>query len=835
MLKEYGVSSAKYKAFFTLTREELKEKHPRVFKLVDLICGRVRDSRTINLKEWRAWHAVDMAMEIPFSQTSTSLIQNILGKPFEGTQEKHFEAILAELRAYGIDESEVFKQVDINGKAGVMLNPPLFSNVLLPLAKSYVSMRTANLFNERNTSPFTPYEPLKDTERDKVLCEIITDIQDTISTRMGYPAVLRQAIQHTMRYGIMVMFPREEWFCEKTVEDTGEKEQDTGKKIFREVTTREGLRYTIPHPTFLGYDLNYPLTTLNTDTGTEWAMYWHVVSYGQVLDNPLYWNRKRIFSGTNWFQSPYAGNLFSEIFPCTAKVPRWSFDGNKREDKAAWYNTSNDRDTAVFITEYYMKLVPKDWGLGDYKYPVWHRFTLAGDDTVIWCEPCSYTPALFMGYDYNENDARTSSMALEAIPWANWLQNLLTQMLLTSKQNLTNVVFYDTNMVDQADINQLRDLGDRRMKEWTFIGFDSIKTRVQGLQQQAAFQSVPIQKTPITELLQMVPMMLSIMERVMQVSAQESGAQATHQQSKQEVLTTSGASGNRVIYLGSFVDEGIDAWKRQRYEASQAYADAGFVAQVSADIPDAHKLVEELGFTVKHTGKDKLLVHGKKSGLRVDEFARSSEGRLRATNAEAAQVLMSVVGTIAGQPELFKKVGAPNLLAILEFAAQLGGAPRGWKLKEISDDGKDEQVPENVLQAIQQAQQATMQSIEERIVKPIAGEMAQDKQQIEQMQQVLQQLQKIYQIAAATQDKNAIAAKDAQTKAQIREAETRQKLTHKSQEMQQKEREFQSEQQRKDAELAAELERKRIETEAAIERAKIEAAAKVDIAKKSKE
>lgn len=815
-LRSCGVSSDAYKAHFSVPLEDMKPKHK---KLVELISGRIKDGRTTNLKEWRAYHAIDLAMDVPFQQTTPTLLQHILSRHYEKPDD-----LISDLRAYGLDERELFLKVPTPQGETLVLNPPVFFNIFVPLVKAYTTIRCANLFNERNTNPFTPYEPAKETERNRVLCEIVTDMENEVATQFGYPAVLRQAIQQVLRYGVMLAFPREEWYCEQRLDST-ERFNAAGKPIFRKVTVKEGLRYNIPHPTFMWYDLNFPLTTINTDTGLEWAMYWHVTSWGSILDNKLYWNRKKIFAGTNWFQSPLAGNLFTEIFPCQLKHPNPNFAPMSREEKAAWYTSGGDRDQSVFLTEFYIKLKPKTWELANYDYPVWHRFTLAGDDTVIFAEPCAYNPIWFMGYDYNENDGRTSSMGLECLPWQDWLGNILSQMMLTARQNLTNVIFYDNQMVDATDIRKMEDLGESRYKQTHFIGYDSIKTRVQGLAAQQAFTPVALAKTAITEFLQMVPTMISIMERVLQVSAQESGAQATHQQSKAEVMQTGGASTQRVRYTGSYVDEGIDAWKQQRFDASMAYRDAGVSAQVSADIADVHRLLEELGFTVQHDGKDKLLVHGQKGNLKLTSFARASEGAMFTTDKEAAGVIFQVCASIASQPLLFQEIGAKNVRALLEFGARLGGAPRGWKLKGM-EGGDSNAVPDNVLGAIQQAQQATLSAVQERIGQPAAQAVAQVQGEVQQMQQMLQQLQKIYDVAAKTQDKNQIAAEQAATKAQIKEAEAQQKQAHKAQELSQKEREFQAEQERKNIELASDLERKRIESEASIQLARREAAAK---------
>jgi hypothetical protein len=812
-LRRHGVSSADYRKIFTADPADYP---PRIKKLVDHISGRIREGRTLNLTEWRAFHAIDLAYDVPFNQTTPTLIQNILSKRYEKVDQ-----VLAELRAWGLSEEDLFLKVPMeNGQFGYMLNPPVFYNIFVPIVKAYCGTRVANLFNERNTNPFTPYEPLKATERDQVLCEIITDQENSVSTLFGYPAVLRQAIQQMIRYGIAIAFPREEWYCEKQLET----DPVTGGE--REIIIKEGLRYMLPHPTFMYYDLKFPLTTANTDTGIQFAGCWHVLSYGQILDNPIYWNRKKIFSGTNWFQSPLAGNLFTEVFPCSLKFPISAVGPMTREDKSAYYSTSS-RDQAVFVTEHYEKLIPKSWGLADYKYPVWHRFTMAGDDTVIWAEPCAYNPLWFMGYDYDENAGRNASMALECIPWQDMLGNALSQLILTCKQNLTNVIFYDTNMVDADEIRKMQNLGEQRYRATNFIPYDSMKTRVQGLSAQNAFSPVQLSKTSIAELLQTIPTTLSIMERVLQVSAQEAGAQATHQQSKYELQQTGGASSNRVFFIGSSTDEGVDAWKRQRYDASMAYRKSTVSAQVSSDIPNVHRLLEELGFTVSHAGKEKLLVHGKKSGLRLEGFARSSQGRPPSTDREAAQVIFQIVQVVATQPALFERIGTKNVLSLLELGGQLSGAPRGLRLREAPEGQNNGQIPAGTMQAIQAAQQATLQAVQEKIGQPAAQEVAKVQGEIEQLQQVVKQLSQIFKVAQKLTEQNAQKLEDSRIQLQIDAEESKQTIQRKNIESAQ-------EQQRKDAELSAKLAREEAETASKILNAEKESAAKVDAAGKEK-
>ena len=70
-------------------------------------------------------------------------------------------------------------------------------------------------------------------------------------------------------------------------------EDDNGEE--QEVIQKEGssIRIAASFPE-LFWDLSYPVQSLNTDTGCEFAGYWKVVSYGDILDNSVYWNRRSV-------------------------------------------------------------------------------------------------------------------------------------------------------------------------------------------------------------------------------------------------------------------------------------------------------------------------------------------------------------------------------------------------------------------------------------------------------------------------------------------------------------------------------------------------------------
>lgn len=736
---------------------------PRIQKLVNLLRNRTIDGRRMNMREWRAYHAIDIAHEISYTQTTPTFVNHVLSKNL--TEEETRE----ELAKFGLKPEELFLKVQdpkTGKQVGWKFNYPIFFKIVIPLVKAYVTVRLAKIFNERNTVPFLPFNPLKETTRDELLCEIWTDLINTISTQYGYPAVLRQAIQQMLKYGVSLVFPREEWHCERQMTDEGK------------ITVKEGIRYIHPHPTQMFYDLMYPLTSINTDSGTEYAGHWTVMRYGDILDNPKYWNRRLIFAGTNWFKCPEGTGFWDEVFPCQINFFPYGYgDQHTRDERNNWYNPTTDRDKSIFITEHFAKIIPDDYGLADtkqkgkgYKYPVWHRFTLAGDDTVIWAEPCAYNPVWFMGYDYDENAALNPSLALDLIPYQDHLGMILSQMILTARSNLRNLTFYNEQAVKKEEMERLVNSGNTQYTDTNYVGYNPMGFSRAGIDPGNVFHTVQFGRSSIQEHLQLVPLVLNILERVLQISSQEVGSAASHQQGKVEIEQTAGASTNRLAFTSSYVDEGVDAWKRQLVAGCLAYKDVTFLAQVSTDVPDLEKHLEDLGFKLIHKGDEKSMISGSKNKLRLEYFASSLIGVDEARAKEIAQVIFQTVGTIAGQPDLHKKVGSKNLIKLIEMGARLASGEKEFKIEMDTNAEHDDDVPANIMQAIQTAQQATMKAIEEKIAAPAAQEMHGIEQQVQQMQQLLQQLKGIYQVAAKQQDKNTIAAKEAAAEIQRKDA-----------------------------------------------------------------
>ncbi len=728
--KRLNISPDTLKDIFTKTRAErdTTETGKRTNKLLDLMKSRVADGRTNNLKNYRTYAAIDEAFDAPFNQPSAALVDKVLNG---NLSEKE---MLVQMASYGISEATLFTDVtmEVNKKKITVkqLNEQTFYKVLVPLVKSILTIRSAKLFNDRNQTPLFKYEPVVNTEENRMICEIITNLVSKVSHLMGFTAVMRETIMNALLYSTALVFPAEAWYHES------DERKDAGGKV-NEFSKKEGIRYHIPHPTRCGMDQQYRASTINTDTGVTYAYWWRIDRYGEIESNEKYYNKHIIPYGTNWFDTAVSGSYFKDIYPCKLNQPDYAFSGRdsvQRDLASANYKT-NEYDTALFVTDFFMKLIPKQWGLGEWKHQVWFRFVIASDDTIIFAEPYPYCPLLYLGCDVIEGRARNSSLAMDIVPFQVHIGNILSQTILGAKQNLAKVVYYDTEIVDTDDINKIK-AQSKDSSGILFVPFSSKKARTVQVGMQNVFMPLqfPLQNT--AELTSTISTIINIMERLLGMSSSEVGAAGVHVQTAEEIRVISNNTTTRVEFTGSYVDEFIDAWKRQIYIAMSEYMDEEFVSEVAATSKEAIKRLSDLGFNLGTEPFDgKVQVRGKKKSLTVMEgFVASRDGANRINQPQIAQVMMQTIQAVAASPMLSQVVGAEQIIMGLNMAAQLAGAPRDWRLRPDVAQQQLVQVQQMLQNMGQQiAQTAVQESM--KATKPLAQEVVKQGKAVEKITQ----------------------------------------------------------------------------------------------------
>lgn len=725
VLEKSGLTTEKLKAAFSKDKPDEKIK-----ELTNLIQSRIQEGLTRNLRESRHWAAIDAAFDASFYQVTPTLARSLLSGKMDSA------GVLKAAQDWGLTHM-IAEGRNAKGEKTKTIDLPAFFQITVPIAKAYVTIRTAKIFNDRNLFPLFKFEPSRLTTTNKMRCEIITDRIQTMSSQMDYPGVMRQAIMNKNIYGVSLMFPAECWYTEKQTHEKKGKEEE---KIIR-----EGLRYNLPHPSRVAWDLNYRVGTFNSDTGCSWALYWQIQRYGDVKDNEMYWNTDKISFGTNWMT--FAPTFFATVYPCVMKFPDQSRNlgatsgaGEMDRESQAGFYAASQSDQAVTLTQTFMKIQPKKYGLGTYDHKVWFRFVVASDSTIIYAEPLAYNPVIYRGYDAHEERELNTSLVLESIPFQDHISNLMTQQLLSIKQNLISVVFVNEDAVGKGTMDKIHNLGQKLITETTFVPYSAKMMQFAGKDLREAFIPVNFPRLDTTVILQGIRSMLDMMERVLVMSSQEIGAAASHEQTAQETRVIQQSTSNRLNFTASYDDDADLAWKKQLYDALMAYGDDDMYAQVgtTADA-DAKKALEKLGFTVEEEGDQKKntksLVKGGKTALLYEEFSSTRAAAYRIDNVALSNAMVQLLQVVVSNQAMFEVIGPVQAIKMINEIGNLAGFAKDWKLEVVEGTSPE------------QAKQETVEEVGamlEQLKKVLEGEMQQAIAPLgEGLQQVAGQVQQI--------------------------------------------------------------------------------------------
>src|SRR5207344_2727389 len=120
----------------------------------------------------------------------------------QAVPEKQLAAAKAQAKFWEIPESDLILSCTADGKTERRLRDDVFWDVKVPLAKAYTTIRWSKLFNDRNTYPLLPYDPVTFTEANRVRCEVITRLIQQMAQNYGYSSILRQVILQALMYPV---------------------------------------------------------------------------------------------------------------------------------------------------------------------------------------------------------------------------------------------------------------------------------------------------------------------------------------------------------------------------------------------------------------------------------------------------------------------------------------------------------------------------------------------------------------------------------------------------------------------------------------------------------
>ena len=782
--------------------QELKDDKARVASLLRRVRSRVQEGMNRNFADFKLYNALDVAWDTPFRQTTETMLQQLMDKnPNEEEVYKAFQAHgLTHLICERVDPKDRTKKVR-------ELNAPIFFKVFVPLVQAYVKIRWAKIMNDRRLTPFFEYVPAKLSADMMAKCAAITDRVQVMSNQYGYYDVQKQAVMKMLHYGLCIQFIKEAWHSEEQVryatpqdialkkpttqpapdapndngtesgtDETPEESAGTtdnpvspapakpavklGDEII--VTVREGLRYHQPHPTRTFTDLSHPNYTINYDSGCEFMGYWRIERY-RTLEQSTFWNKDRIALGTIdlvsqnpiFFQSVYAActlRLPVQVAPSpvadgTAGAFGVGAGGgtlDREKHLAQLYYGSEHGDQGVLITEYFEKLKPKDWGLGNYEHPVWFRFCIAGDGcTVLFAEPLPYTPAVYYGYDEDGNRTKNASMSLEILPFQDHFSNVLSQIILTAKQNLANIVFVDEAQVEVGFIDKVRNIGEAMFRKLNIFTFDSKKAAKYQNKIAEAVQTFKFPQGNTSELTTVLKTILDVLERVLVMSSNEVGQAASHEQTKEEIRNIAANTSSRLVFTTTPVDIAAEAQKRQIYAGLMNYGDQDIYVHIPADSILTKDVLQSMGFTyvdnsVKTEGTSQRMYskyHVRLNAVAVDlwEFASTRDQQDRVQNDKIAVALAQLFGEIMGNPITAQAVGAQQAIDWANEIAYFSGMPRDFKLRAVGGDTTPQQQQQDAQNQLSQLSQSILAQVNAGLkqeLQPLLGEVSQNSSDI---------------------------------------------------------------------------------------------------------
>lgn len=689
---------------------------------------RIISGRDNNLAKHKTYHALDLAWETPFRQISPTLLQSMIDRDPSSTDVQNT------LKSWGFDLAEVIEEIPDPknpNKSVKRVNAQAFVQIYIPLVRAYVTIRLAKIMNDRKRIPFLKYEPAINNAINRLRCEALTNRIEMMHQQYDYWTDVKQAVFQMLHYSQCFQFPVEEWHEEvhevdkETVKNTGgglkgirKKETDGGETVYEHVE-KEGLRYHMPHPSRTFIDTAYRPSTFNSDSGCEFAGYWKVMRYRDIRRNKRYYNTDKVSIGTNeWWASPLATAFFQTVYSCSLSFPSIATESNDRETRMSenYYNNSMD-DMSVTYTEYFEKLIPSEHGFGDYDYPVWFRFAVAADDTILYAAPLPYSPVIYYGYDADELREQNASMSLEVLPFQDQFSNLMTQYLLTVRQNLSNATLVDGDIVPEGFLKTIKNLGQRLYTTVNFFKFSGREQRLRQNNVPDAFQSFKFTHLDSNAIVQAMKVVLDTLERVMVMSSQELGQAATHEQTRAEVHVIQSQTSTRQAFTAAPVDSARDAMKKQLYHGLMAYGEEEIWTEVPMDRTITKEILDEIGFTFDENEMQlvknrRLTVMVKKQAIALESFAANRDGEDRIQAIEGGTAMLKVLQQLARGP-LAPNIGPDQFLSLINLSAQLIGFPREFKLQNMGDTW-DQPVGPNG-ETMQQVMQQQLSQVMEQV------------------------------------------------------------------------------------------------------------------------
>jgi len=650
-------------------------------KLDDLIASRIDESILRNLKSSHMIAAVDLAWDSSvITKRTIPLVMYAQGRIDQ-------RACMTSLNQLQCADQYVKKKSD----GGYEIDLPKFTEVNVNMMRSIISRRVAAQSSRySNLYPFFRYDARGTDEVSKLQADLLSQRTDIMCDQFGYREMQVQWMRDMLLYPFCMVFPSCQWQRDvEWIDDDALKAEEfkTGSVKIATRVKREGVPMIAPHPSRCFADAAYPIQSINTDSGCEWFGFWDVVRYGTILDNPDYFNRSEVSYGqygNEWFSS--FANYFSQYYTTIQPpVPSDEFSGfNMRKGNFDRY-TAAMRDSSVYLIHFYVKMVPNQWRMGNYPWPIWLHLTVANSRTVIHAEIMPDCPGFVFAYNTSAQRAVNLSMAHELLPFQDQLTNLFSQLLECCKRDLYSVAllnldaFPAENPDSKKALEQFREAmrSENFYAAMSILEFSLSKMRDLGVNMDSIFTVIrQPSNTQMNVIINCISQTLMMAERVMALSPQEQAQLSPRETSATEVQIIAGTTENVYQFISDAIDNARAAMKRYVYNALISFGSS----TVTLPVLKRYRLetVLRAGFakeslSAMDENEPGYTVTGDKKYLIGEYIFTTRDGAERASNIQSAQTLVQLLGVLM-QPQVLAMLTKSQFSDVLNTILRQSGA-----------------------------------------------------------------------------------------------------------------------------------------------------------------
>jgi hypothetical protein len=663
-----------------ITLEQLPDKPTdwdRRCYLETMVRGEILEGQMRCAANFDKFSAADLAYaSIPIHPLVTDLMRVAMGYV-------SLEQCEANIAGMSDVAKNVFFERDGRGKV-TGVNRPKLIPVAHNLVHSLVTRRVAALATEvYQQFPVLKYDTFSNMETARLGGDVMTQIAEQMAGMFGYRHDYEESIRQASLYTNSFKFKANAWFVDRQTIPEYPAQNGASKagravepKLKRKIV-KEGVLFKLPHPSRVYYDISEPLSKLNNDAGgPKWIGHWEVVPIGSVIDNPAFYNTDVLTLDIDlysWMGS--YGAYFSQYYNGCATLrnaERINPTCNRGFTSAAALSLANDREanigawaqsyraSSTVLTQHYKCIVPKDHGLGTYEDPVWIRFVMAANTTIVFAEVLGSAPCSVNSYNASDGLLMSPSFAMQAIQWQQDLTNDLNELAHITAQGLVRIWVINTDGMKKEEI----DLVENALKNPDFAELKDvvIKYKKSLLEQRAEnpqnitekIQQIHIDTaSKTTEIFNRMVQKLALAERLMFFSPSELGqvsprtTTATEQKAVQN--TTLGIRDFHLIG----VKQMMDADKRIIHDSYMAFGSEDLEVPVAERYEPT--VIEAAGFTIVEDGTGNppdglFTIRGKKLGLLYNYIYTTRNTDDTPPEAQVAQGIAQVYEIMAKDP-----------------------------------------------------------------------------------------------------------------------------------------------------------------------------------------